>query len=345
MPTSTRPKVDVDALKARLPLSSLIGETEVFDKRKSNPARGVYWAPCPFHGERTSSFEVEDRKALFHCFGCGAGGDHVTWLEMRFGVTFWEAVEKLGGVPEGPVTYRTVSPPQKLLEPPTTARRIWRQSDPIGGTSSEKYLIGRGLDLRNWPDEVLRSHPGIEWTPGSRWGEYEDGAPKKLEDGPFFPGLIGLVQQPDGTASALWRIYHTNDGQKARVDNPKLGLGPVGAGAIRLGGISPTIGVAEGVETALAISQLIEHEFPVWSVMSTSGMRTFVPPEGVKQVRIFVDGDKAWDRWLKPRNPPGQAAAEALNNRIKNMVECWIEPPPSLQDYLDILNKLRGAHV
>ena len=70
----------LDDIRARIPISEVVGRRVSWDKRKSNPGRGDYWACCPFHGEKTPSFHAENRKGRYHCFGCGASGDHFTFL-------------------------------------------------------------------------------------------------------------------------------------------------------------------------------------------------------------------------------------------------------------------------
>ena len=52
---------------------------------------------CPFHGEQTPSFSVTQEKQIFHCFGCGAGGNVITFLMDIENLSFQDAVSKLGG--------------------------------------------------------------------------------------------------------------------------------------------------------------------------------------------------------------------------------------------------------
>ncbi|MBF0530378.1 MAG: DNA primase, partial [Deltaproteobacteria bacterium] len=50
---------------------------------------------CPFHGEKTPSFTVNPERRIFHCFGCGAGGNVFRFLMMHKGLSFPEAVSEL----------------------------------------------------------------------------------------------------------------------------------------------------------------------------------------------------------------------------------------------------------
>ncbi len=85
----------LDDIRARVPISDVVGRKVTWDKRKSNPGRGDYWACCPFHGEKTPSFHAENRKGRYHCFGCGASGDQFTFLVEQEGLSFPEAVAQL----------------------------------------------------------------------------------------------------------------------------------------------------------------------------------------------------------------------------------------------------------
>ena len=81
----------LDEVRDRVPISDVVGRRVQFDRRKSNPAKGDFWACCPFHGEKTPSFHCEDRKGRYHCFGCGASGDHFRFLSELDGQSFPEA--------------------------------------------------------------------------------------------------------------------------------------------------------------------------------------------------------------------------------------------------------------
>lgn len=55
----------------------------------------TYFGLCPFHPEQTASFAVSREAGLFHCFGCGAGGDVICFVERTQQVSFPEAVRRL----------------------------------------------------------------------------------------------------------------------------------------------------------------------------------------------------------------------------------------------------------
>lgn len=96
----------LEEIRQRIPISQVVGEVVIWDKRKSQPNRGDFWACCPFHGEKTPSFHADDRKGIYHCFGCGVTGDHFRFLTERGGMSFPEAVEKLASMAGLPMPAR-----------------------------------------------------------------------------------------------------------------------------------------------------------------------------------------------------------------------------------------------
>jgi DNA primase len=80
----------IDELRGRLTLSEVIGRRVKLTRNGRE-----FKACCPFHGEKTPSFYVNDAKGFFHCFGCGAHGDVVSFRMRHDNVTFIEAVESL----------------------------------------------------------------------------------------------------------------------------------------------------------------------------------------------------------------------------------------------------------
>src|SRR5258708_29108545 len=83
----------VDDLKSHVDIVQIVQERVPL--RKS----GATWKGlCPFHGEKTPSFHVNGEKGLFHCFGCGVGGDVIKFVELNDKVSFPEAVRQLAAV-------------------------------------------------------------------------------------------------------------------------------------------------------------------------------------------------------------------------------------------------------
>jgi DNA primase len=81
----------LDAIKARVDLAALLAERGIQLQRKGRHL----FALCPFHPEKTPSFVVTPQRGLFHCFGCGVGGDAIGFLVRYDRVSFPEAVRML----------------------------------------------------------------------------------------------------------------------------------------------------------------------------------------------------------------------------------------------------------
>ncbi len=80
----------IEALKARLDIVDVVGSYVELKKAGAN-----YKAPCPFHDEKSPSFVVSPQKQIYHCFGCGAGGDSIKFTMEYEKLNYPEALEKL----------------------------------------------------------------------------------------------------------------------------------------------------------------------------------------------------------------------------------------------------------
>ena len=80
----------IDELRSRVSISEVVGEKVKLQKRGRE-----YTGLCPFHQEKTPSFTINESKGFYHCFGCGAHGDAVTFLMNKDGLPFIDAVKKL----------------------------------------------------------------------------------------------------------------------------------------------------------------------------------------------------------------------------------------------------------
>jgi DNA primase len=131
-----------------------------------------YVGLCPFHEERTPSFSVEPQEKLYHCFGCGVGGDVIKFIEEKEGLGFAEAVEVLAdryGVelereqedPRAEARRQHRRRLEQLLERAAAfyANFLWESSE---AEKAREYLAGRGLG-----EEVLRAF-GVGYAP-SAW--------------------------------------------------------------------------------------------------------------------------------------------------------------------------------
>lgn len=87
------PEAELERIKQSVDLVALI-ESRGIKLKKTGKS---YKARCPFHEEQTPSFTVTPSKGLWHCFGCGKGGDAIRFIELLEGVSFPEAVSRLSG--------------------------------------------------------------------------------------------------------------------------------------------------------------------------------------------------------------------------------------------------------
>lgn len=86
-------QADVEEVKARTNIADIIGERVALKPAGVGSMKGL----CPFHDERSPSFNVRPQAGFYHCFGCGESGDVYSFLRAMDHVTFTEAVERLAG--------------------------------------------------------------------------------------------------------------------------------------------------------------------------------------------------------------------------------------------------------
>lgn len=142
----------IDELRNRTSLSHVVGRKVVWDSRKSNPAKGDMWAPCPFHQEKSASFHVDDRKGYYYCFGCHAKGDAISFVKETENVGFMEAVEILAREAGMPMPERDPRAQEKsdrrsaLAQVMEQAARFFRlQLKTAQGAPARDYLARRKL--------------------------------------------------------------------------------------------------------------------------------------------------------------------------------------------------------
>lgn len=272
--------------------------------------------PCPLCGGRDRfRFDDKEGRGTYFCSGCGAG-DGVALAMGITGLSFRDVareVERIAGTVRPTAARHERTDEDKLA----ALRRAFRDSRPLQrGDGVCTYLTGRGLELYDLPMSV-RLHPGMAY----------------LDDGKVlgtFQAMLATVTDAAGRAVSLHRTY-IEGGRKAPVAHPrKLMQGlPLAGAAIRLTPVSRTLGIAEGIETALAAAELFE--VPVWSCISANGIEGFEPPEGVEHVIAFADHDA---------NFAGQAAAYRAAHRLAlKGFEVEVVIPPTVGDWLDVLKK------
>ncbi|HRO13061.1 MAG TPA: DNA primase [Amaricoccus sp.] len=142
----------LDELRTRVSLAQIVGRKVAWDPRKSNAAKGDWWAPCPFHQEKSASFHVDEGKGYYYCFGCHAKGDAVSFLRETENLGFIEAVERLAteagmAMPErDPAAAARTAANQGLVEAMEAAVQFYRlQLATARAAEARAYLDRRGL--------------------------------------------------------------------------------------------------------------------------------------------------------------------------------------------------------
>ncbi len=140
----------VEAVKAA---ASIVELVEARTRLRKSGAR--YTGLCPFHEEKTPSFSVSPDRGTYHCFGCGVGGDAISFVRETEGLDFVGAIEFLADRFRVPLEYEEASPGadaqrrrrdrlHALLEQAAVyyERRLWEGED---GAGAREYLASRGL--------------------------------------------------------------------------------------------------------------------------------------------------------------------------------------------------------
>jgi DNA primase len=157
---------------------------------------------CPFHSEKTPSFSVNSERQIFHCFGCGVGGDAFKFLELQDGLNFPDAVRKLAAragimLPESrPLgeSRRTDDERKVLLAVLAEAAAYYRRElEGSAGSAARAYLAKRGL-IQPVIDEFSLGYARAEWDGLLRHLRQKGHAPALLEKA----GLIVKRSEGEG---------------------------------------------------------------------------------------------------------------------------------------------------
>jgi putative DNA primase/helicase len=214
-------------------------------------------ARCPAHRDRNPSLSVSDGpdgRLLVHCH---AGCSQEAVIAALRVLGLWS-----NGRPDN--EFRTAHDRSRL------ALAIWREAEPITGTSAAEYLAGRGIICRL--PECLRSHPAL------------------LHHGIATPALLAAITDPGSGFMGVQRIFlerHTWGVEKIE----RLSLGPTKGGAVHLTPPAGRLQVTESVEDGLALLQMTGRA--TWAVPGASFLASFEPPEGCHELILAPDHDRA----------------------------------------------------
>lgn len=233
-------------------------------------------------------FDDKDGKGTWICSRCGSGDGFSLIMRMQnktFADIAAEIEPMVGRFPrEGIATRRD---PAELAR---WSQQLWDRAEPVRyGDFVSRYLEKRSIKLDTFPDSLR----GLLECP--------------MQGGGSLPAMLAKMMSPDSHPMIVHRTFLTLDGTKANIASPRQmmpGRVPKG-GAVRLSPIKPRIGIAEGIETALAVTEL--DGVPCWAALNTGNMMSFKPPIGVSEVVIYADNDPHY---------AGQQAAYTLAHKL-----------------------------
>jgi putative DNA primase/helicase len=258
--------------------------------------------PCPMCGGKDRwRFSDLGGNGTWWCNHCGGGGGVA--LAMQYtGLPFKEVARRIETIiGDAPVAL----PRTERSEESTRAALnvLWRSGGPIQVDDPvDRWLHARGVGMQNYPSclrtsmRLRHSGPPVTWH----------------------PAMLAMVTDPNGKPAQIHRTYLTIDGAKASVDKVRMfcaGSIPPG-GAVRLAPASQTLGVAEGVETSLAVMK--SFGVPTWAALSDWGVSNFEPPKDAEHLIIFGDNDS---------HGAGQRAAYALASRLSGRIRVEVRIP------------------
>lgn len=303
-------RFDLEAIRRDNPLPDVAG------RLVSLKAAGREWkACCPFHADRSPSFTIFDGGRRFMCFGCGASGDVLDFVQRAHGVNLPEAARMLGAGEVPKIAFPRVSPASAEAKASRArAVSIWKSSVPAAGSLAEAYLGFRGIDPP-FPADI-------------RFTRLACGTRGQM------PCLVASVRDVTGRITGIQRIFLRGDGLgKADMEKPKLSLGTVKGGAIRLGDLdgSRVVTICEGPEDGLSL--LAMGMGPVWVAAGATFLSSMVFPPEVRSIIIGADNDPA--------------GAQAADKAAHAFAECGlivriIRPLPGFKDFND---EMKGARA
>nr|MBA2362456.1 DNA primase [Chloroflexia bacterium] len=157
-----RSRTIIDEVKDRLDIVDIVGSSVELRRSGRN-----YTGLCPFHQEKTPSFIVNPERGSYKCFGCGKGGDVVSFLMESEKLDFKDALKQLAE--RAGVQYEEPKPPapeeesahRRLLEVNKLAARYYNHLllTSADGASARAYLEGRGIERAAWETWTLGYAP------------------------------------------------------------------------------------------------------------------------------------------------------------------------------------------
>lgn len=276
---NTLKPISAEQVKDRVSLV-IVASQSVQLKRRGSSDR--YWGCCPFHGERTPSFKIDERggrDGRFNCFGCGVNGSVIDFVMLRDGLEFPAALALLAA--EGGLVAETdearaarearqqraqdardAERARKHQRDSERASKLWNEAQADASLLRTYFTARLGdrrvaalWDLFQGPPPTLRTHPLVDfWDEANGQRSWRGPAMialmRKRMEVVDVDGVVTLKSVPTG----VHRTWITPDGRK-RLDGQKLAkrmLGPFWGAAARFGAPAARMIVGEGIETVLA---------------------------------------------------------------------------------------------
>lgn len=270
--------------------------------------------PCPMCGGKDRfRFTDKDKAGMYICSVCGAN-DGFKLVQSVTGQSFAEVAKQVAQIMGEKPSFT----PKDRSEEETqrqAIKRIWEASSkPSKDGPVDKYLKRR-LGLV-WASKSVREFIGRNHCL-----------------------MVSQIVGPDNKAHNVHLTYLDQNGFRAKIDTPKrIMSGKVPAGsAIRLAPADVHMGIAEGIETAIAAS--VMYGIPVWSAINAHNLAKWEPPSITQRVTIFGDNDESFT---------GHAASYSLARRLKLQRKLDVEvmiPETVGQDWADVLVQVSKDQV
>ncbi|MGA8757448.1 MAG: toprim domain-containing protein [Stellaceae bacterium] len=268
--------------------------------------------PCPLCGGKDRfRFDDRDGTGSYYCNQCGAGTGLLLIRKLKGWdhATACSEVDKIIGTEAQPISAEKPATKDAAARMAAIRQLLAEARQP---KTVDVYLARRGLTVTS---PVLRGYAACPYYDADR----------RLIG--RFPAVVAPILGPHGDIESAQRIYD------AAVDPRKKTMPPVHTimgGTVRLCEADEDLGLAEGVETALAALELFG--VPTWAALSAHGIEAFEPPGGVRRLHVFADNDP---------NFVGPAAAYNVARRLSRAgVKVEVHVPPRVgSDWLDVLNE------
>lgn len=135
---------DADKVIAAIPIENYIGRFVAL-KRKGNNL----WGLCPFHGEKTPSFSVAPQKGIYKCFGCGVGGNVITFAKEFHKLSFVDALKQLAEFAGIELSHQPRRPGEDDRKKALTELHLWAHKvyqASYASSDAERYATSRGIN-------------------------------------------------------------------------------------------------------------------------------------------------------------------------------------------------------